>query len=348
MDRLQNSLIRALGFGDSFDATQRHLSEVIKQIKVNERIGDAFQSGAIIPLKETGIYDLFKIMLNAKEFFNEIDEESYLFDVEETARMFDGFFDETYVTVDKKENSLIFSLVTTNLEKKFKNMSDKNKIIVLMSGTLHSNQVLKTIFGLEEFKIIEAEIESQGKIEVLRTGLEIDCKYSNFYSGKFSREQYLKALSKCLNDAKKPVLVHINAFNDLPTKDELQNFNIDNLISREKLKELQQEDKTGNLIEEFKSGEMDVLFSTRASRGMDFPGEQCNSIVFTKYPNPNVKDAFWKILNKTRPQHYWDFYRDKARRELWQKVYRGLRFKDDHVYVLSPDTRVLDAFENNK
>jgi len=30
---------------------------------------------------------------------------------------------------------------------------------------------------------------------------------------------------------------------------------------------------------------------------------------------------------------------------LWQKIYRGLRFKEDHVYLLSPDTRVLEAFK---
>jgi Rad3-related DNA helicase len=203
---------------------------------------------------------------------------------------------------------------------------------------------LKNIFGLNEFKIIEAETEKQGVIEVQKTGLEMDCKYSKI-QGEENREKYLKALSKCMEVAKKPILVHINAFSDLPSKEELDKFDIDNLISREKLKELQREDKTGKAAGRFKSGEMDVLFTTKCSRGVDFPGEECNSIVFTKYPNPNVQDAFWKILNRTQPQHYWDFYRDKARRELWQRIYRGLRFKEDHVYVLSPDTRVLEAFE---
>ena len=33
---------------------------------------------------------------------------------------------------------------------------------------------------------------------------------------------------------------------------------------------------------------------------------------------------------------------DKARRELLQKVYRGLRSKNDRVYLLSPDVRVLN------
>ena len=125
-------------------------------------------------------------------------------------------------------------------------------------------------------------------------------------------------------------------------------FELKNLISRDKIKGFQQKDREGNAIEEFKKGEIKVLFSTKVSRGIDFPGEQCNSIVFTKYPNPNVKDAFWNILYKTKPQHYWEFYKDKARRELWQKIYRGLRFKEDSVYVLSPDIRVLAAFERVK
>jgi Rad3-related DNA helicase len=43
------------------------------------------------------------------------------------------------------------------------------------------------------------------------------------------------------------------------------------------------------------------------------------------------------------PEFFWDFYRDKARREFLQRIYRALRSKDDHVYILSPDTRVLDA-----
>jgi Rad3-related DNA helicase len=79
---------------------------------------------------------------------------------------------------------------------------------------------------------------------------------------------------------------------------------------------------------------------------MDFPGDECKSIIFTKYPNPDVQDAFWKILSKTRPQHYWNFYRDKARRELLQKLYRGLRSSDDKIDLLSPDIRVLNFFEN--
>lgn len=346
IDRLQNSLLNIFAMDEKTEKTIQELNQVLKQIKRNPRINHAIESNEIIPLKETGIYDLLRIFLASSDFFDEIDDENYVFEMQEAARMFDGFFDETYLTVNKKEDNLNINLVTTNLEKKFKEMADKNKIIVLMSGTLHSNNVLKNIFGLDDFKIINAETEQQGRIEIKRTGLEMDCRYSKLSNGNHMRQKYLKALSKCIEIAKKPILVHVNAFVDLPSEQELEEFDIDNIISREKLREIQKEDKKGKLIEKFKKGQTDVLFSTRSGRGIDFPGEQCNSILFTKYPNPNVQDAFWKILAKTNSQYYWEFYKDKARRELWQKVYRGLRFKEDHVYVLSPDLRVLEGFEN--
>ncbi len=38
-----------------------------------------------------------------------------------------------------------------------------------------------------------------------------------------------------------------------------------------------------------------------------------------------------------------EFYLDKARRELIQKVSRGVRFKEDKVSLWSPDVRVLNA-----
>ena len=332
------------------DEESRHvldeLLEISKQLKRDKRIGDAVDSQEIIKLKQTGIYDLFNIILKNADLFYEIDEENYLFDVQSAAKMFEDFLEDSYITFTKKDGSLIANIVTTNLAKRFKDMVDKNKIIILMSGTLHSEEVLKEIFGIGDFKIIEAEVQQQGQINIKKTGLEMDCKYSNFSNGKNSRKDYLVALDNCIEIAKKPILVHVNSFIDLPSNIEKKEFELKNLINREELREIQNEDKKGGLIEEFKQGKKDILFSTRASRGMDFPGEECNSIIFTKYPNPNVQDAFWKILNRTNPRHYWSFYKDKARRELLQKIYRGLRFKEDKVDLLSPDIRVLNFFEN--
>lgn len=345
IERLQNSLIKIFGETEESEKALEELRAIVKKIKKDGRTNNAVLSEEIIPLKETEIFDLLKIFLKYPELCYEIDDENYIFEVEETAKIFEEFLEETYVTFGKKDDNLIASIVTINLAKRFKEMVDKNKIIILMSGTLHSEKVLKEVFGLEDFKIIEAETQQQGQIKIKKTGLEKDCKYSNFFNGKNNRKNYLDTFDKCIEIAKKPCLVHVQSFRDLPSKNEKKEFNLKNLISREKLQEIQNEDNTGKLIEEFKSGKKDVLFSTRAARGVDFPGEECNSVVFTKYPNPNVQNAFWKILNQIKPEQYWSFYKDKAKRELLQKIYRGLRFKDDKIELLSPDTRVLEAFE---
>ena len=114
-------------------------------------------------------------------------------------------------------------------------------------------------------------------------------------------------------------------------------------MSKEKLIDMQINDKTGKLVSLFKSKLSEYLYSTKCARGDDFPGDICNSMIFTKYPNPNVRNSFWKVLEKTHPNYFWDFYKDKARREFLQRLYRALRSKNDHVFVLSPDARVLEA-----
>ena len=342
IDRLQNSLTHAMDVDEQGAKAIREINELIKELRQSKVVEQALYYRRIVPIKETQVYHLLKNFLD-NNFLEGVDDESYLFDVDETAAMFENFFDESYLTFEKKENNLIVNIVTTNLAKKFKEMGDKNKIIVMMSGTLHSDKVLKEIFGLEDFKIVEAETEQPGHIDIVESGNEFDCKYQNLNS-EYGRGNYLKALDVCLKIAKKPILVQVNAFKDLPSQDEIEEYKLEHLISRDEFRETQNEDKEGRLVEDFKKGLNDIFFTTRCARGVDFPGKECCSIIFTKYPNPNPEDAFWKILKQTNPNHYWEFYKDKAKRDLLQRIYRGLRFKEDHVYLLSPDTRFLDFF----
>lgn len=341
MDRLQNSLNVFYSENEDSYKIAAEIGKLTKRIKNDERIKHAVYNGEIIPIKETPLYSLLTLFLDNPDILIDMDEESYLFEIIETARIFDEFFDETYLTFSKKDESIVIELVTTNLAKRFKEMMDKNKIIIMMSGTIHSENILKNIFGISNFKILDAETQQQGRIEVKRTGLEFDCRYPIR-----SRRDYLVVFDICVEKAKKPILIHVNSFSDLPSEKEKEEFQLKNLISREKLKEVQENDKKEERVKKFKRGEINILFSTKCNRGMDFPGEECRSIIFSKYPNPDVQSPFWKILNKTSPTYYWEFYKDKAKRELHQRVYRGLRFKEDHVYLLSPDDRVLKAFEN--
>lgn len=299
----------------------------------------------VFHIDETYLGKIFKLMEKDKELESEIilDETSYANKAFELAKDFADLTEDVYATFRKEEENLFVKLVSTNLKPRIQELLDKNKALVFMSGTLQSANVLKKIFGIESFEIVEAENLQQGAIEIMMTGKERDCRYANFTGGQHSREDYLKSLNITVEKAKRPTLIHVNAYQDLPTEEEKIKYHLINLTSQERLREQQEEDKTGKIISVFKQGLNDKLFTTKCSRGVDFPGNMCNSVVFTKYPNPNVSDTFWKILQKTHPDSFWDFYRDKASREFLQRIYRAVRSKNDHVYILSPDLRVLDA-----
>ena len=344
LTRLYNSL-KSIN-PDNPDA-KKAIEDIQELISLEEKNKQALgiDKNAIFQLGETKIERIFRLFLDNRDIEAEasLDELNYANHAIEAARMFEGFFDDTYLTFERREKDLHASLVATNLSKRFKDIIDKNKALVLMSGTLHSEEVLRKVFELDNFEVVEAETMHQGAIEIIRSGKEFDCKYANFAAKNFTRKDYLLALSASIKKAQKPALVHINAFDDLPTEQEIMELGLNELISGERLMALQADDKTGRLISMFKSKLSDVLFTTKCSRGVDFPGDICNSVVFTKYPNPNVKGTFWKILEKTHPDYYWDFYKDKAKRDFLQKIYRAVRSIDDHVFVLSPDSRVLDA-----
>ncbi len=316
-------------------------------VKLEEQNKQALgvDASQIFKIADTQLFKLLRLFLQSDEFQAEIlgDELQYANKALEIAEAFKGLLDETYVTFRKHEGELHCSLITTNLSQKFAEIRRKSKALVLMSGTLHAPDVLRTVFGVDDFVIVEAETHTQGTVELVQTGKEFDCRYAHFTSGKHSRKEYLHALDSCLAAAVKPVLVHVHAFEDLPTETEREAYELKHTLSRDMLHALQKGDTTGRLISLFKAKLADTLFTTKCSRGVDFPGDVCNSIVFTKYPNPNVQSMFWKILQQTHPSSFWSFYRDKAEREFLQRIYRGLRSKEDHVRILSPDSRVLDA-----
>ncbi|MGC9309947.1 MAG: helicase C-terminal domain-containing protein, partial [Candidatus Nanoarchaeia archaeon] len=320
------------------------IKEMIK--KINDILyGD--RTNEIKKLNTSTLIELFNLILK-NPYIAEDEDRSYYNTAFEIAKSFEPLFDESYIRYTSQEQKGLFGsakedlqvdIVSINLSRSLQEIIDANNILILMSGTLHSQQVLQDIFGLKHFKIIDAETTNPGTISKYRTGLEKNCKYANFKSGNVTRQDYLQAFSACLKNAEKPTLVHVNAFQDLPSKEEKIALNLD-IITREELREKQQ---NNTYINKFKQGDIDLLFTTKCSRGVDFPGDKCKSVILTKYPYPNVKGLFWEILKKEQPEKFMEFYLDKARRELLQKIYRAVRSKDDHVFLLSPDVRVLNA-----
>jgi Rad3-related DNA helicase len=334
-------------FPDSIKAREsiEKIKRLIELEEKNKRLL-GIKEDHVFHISETKLKDLLKEFLSNVDLESEItlDELSYSNKALEIAKNFENSLDDLYLTFKKDDDSNILArLVSTNLSGKFQDLLGKTKTLVLMSGTLHSESILKNIFGIKDYATVQAEELNFGSMETIKTGKEFDCKYANFFSKKYSRKDYLHSLRESIKHAKKPSLVHIHAFRDLPSERELGFYDLGDFMTSERIVDLQRKDKTGTAISDFKKGAFDTLFSTKCSRGVDFPGEVCNSIIFTKYPNPNVKGTFWKVLQKTNPNYYWEFYKDKAWREFLQRIYRALRSPTDHVQVLSPDSRVLDA-----
>ncbi|MBS3073851.1 DEAD/DEAH box helicase family protein [Candidatus Pacearchaeota archaeon] len=339
---LSMALNRLFFEDEKYEKIAKEVNALIKEMHQDTKIESSIKNNEILHIKDTPILNLINYFLETKFLDNaDYDEENYAYDCDETAISFENFLDETYLSFEKEGNNIAVKLVTINLEKRLKEeLIDKNKAVVFMSGTIHSEQVLKDIFGIDNFKIIEAETQIQGTITKKRTGMEFNCRYENFRNGGATRENYLKALARCIMEAPRPTLVHVNSFADLPDNNENAKLNL-GIMTRERLQSIQNNDSEGRLVQEFKLRKTDILYSTRCNRGVDFPGDTCNSIVITKYPYPNIDSLFWKIFRKVKPQHYNKFYIDKATREFLQRLYRGLRKKDDHIFLLSPDIRVF-------
>ena len=304
-----------------------------------------FSDKDIESINKNNIKGIFKILLDNNDLVAEISIEdlNYSNNVIDIVNSYSETINDIYLSYKMVNNNLIVSMVTSDLSGCIEEITSKNNATVFMSGTLHSEEVITNVLGIKDYKIVEAETINQGNLEIIRTGKEFNCQHSSFSQQYYSRNDYLYSVSACINRSKLPLLVHVNAFNDLPTENELIETGICNLISKDKLISDQKLDKLGEEINRFKNKEIDKIFSTKCSRGIDFPGDICNSILFTKYPNPNINSIFWKILKKTHPNDFWSFYKDKAKREFLQRLYRALRSKEDHIYVLSPDLRVIDA-----
>ena len=202
-------------------------------------------------LKDTLILELLEHFLDNDELKSllELEDYSYVSKAFEVANTFSSFFDETYLHFYKDKNKhLCIKLITINLEKRLKELLDKNKVFVMMSGTIHSKEVLENIFGVKDFFLIDAETQNQGQIIKVKTGMERDFRYRNFMNGSLNRKDYLLALSECVSKAEKPVLVQVNSFKDLPDNFECKQFGIVNLKTQEQLKQEQEIFRKGELV----------------------------------------------------------------------------------------------------
>lgn len=199
-------------------------NKIIELIDLEEKNKKALgvDENEVFHMKDTNILEVLELLKGDNELSSDIliDELSYCNQALETARNFEKTMEDAYLTYRKEDENLYVKIVSTNLSNKMLELMNMSKAIVFMSGTLHSEIVLRNIFGIKDFKIVEAETVNQGNIEILMSGKEFDCKYANFSNNINSRGEYLDALGKCLELSEKPTLIHVNAFKDLPSESE--------------------------------------------------------------------------------------------------------------------------------
>ena len=350
LQRLQNALINLTPEDKEKRVVVKDLIHKINFILLDKRFNIDFDK-----LKNTLFSEIIQMVLKNPNLAED-EELNYYNHIVEIARSFERVLNETYVSIERVESkketpklfqgeggdgeNVIVSLVSINLKEKMRELTDQGNVMVMMSGTLHNEEVLRDIFGLEDFVIIEAETKMPGDINILRTGVEKNCNFQNFKSGVVSRERYLKMLDCILANCEGQTVVHVNAFSDLPSEEEAERMKFEHLISREEFKQIQKQSLFE--IQNFLTKGKKTLFTTKCNRGIDFAGDKCSSVVLTKFPYPNIKNLFWKVLRQEQPDKFQEFYVDKAHRELIQRIARGIRFKGDSVKLLSPDVRVIN------
>ncbi|MFQ5975160.1 MAG: helicase C-terminal domain-containing protein [Candidatus Hydrothermarchaeales archaeon] len=217
-------------------------------------------------------------------------------------------------------------------------LSNSAEKTLFMSATLQSEDVLKNIFGLEDFGFVVGETKQPGKLYVKRVGREKTVTYPNWKRDGF-KEEYWKTLSKIIVTSKRPTLVQVHSFKYLP-----DDKRYPDIPSRKAILENNQEEE----LRSFVAGGKNLIFSTKTDRGIDLPDDTCRSIVLTKYPFPDLKDPVLRVMKKRmKDEPFWRYYRDIAKREFYQQMGRGLRSESDWLEVWSPDLKVHEELQKS-
>ena len=75
-----------------------------------------------------------------------MDELNYLNRALEVAQEFKDSLGNVYLTYRKDEDDIFIKLVSTDISGKFKDLMNKTKTLIFMSGTLHSEEIIKNIY----------------------------------------------------------------------------------------------------------------------------------------------------------------------------------------------------------
>lgn len=258
------------------------------------------------------------------------------------------------------------------LKELFKKSSDN---IIITSGTIHSNFVLSSLFGINNdnyiVQFVEGRKESPGKLKCIKANL-LRVNHTNWQSPEF-RKVYSETLNYILDQLKiridqttgKPgegkilvltpakkyaegIIGRSDVFVDFAkSKNEddgkpsintsLTDFMEKSIEDVRKIKPTDIE-INGDVLRT----NQQIIISTRMIRGADLKDNLCRAVVMTKWPMGDISAGYNQALKvRFGEKIFWAIQKDKAERESIQYVSRGLRHDLDWEYFSTPDE---DAF----
>lgn len=251
-------------------------------------------------------------------------------------------------------------------------LSSKN--IIIASGTMHTNYVLSTLFGINAdnytVEMLQGRKENPGKLTVAkpRDGLR-RVTYYQWQNNPQFREWYDKTLNYILDNLKvkidqrterpgegkilvlTPAKKYANPIRNRPDVyiDFAKNTDEDDISIKINTTLSDYMNKTVADVRKIKDDDINIdgdvlrtnkqiIISTRMTRGADLRDNKCRAVVMTKWPYPNISTGYNQALKKRFGNTTFDkIMSDKAERDAIQYVSRGLRHDQDWCLFGTPD-----------
>jgi hypothetical protein len=268
----------------------------------------------------------------------------------------------------------IFIPYPDNLLKELFKKSSSN--IIITSGTIHSNLVLGSLFGINNdnyiVEFVEGRKESPGKLKCIKPNL-LRVNHTSWQNPEF-RKVYDNTMNYILDQLKiridkitgkpgegrilvltpakkyaKGIINRPDVFVDFAkSKNEddgtkpsintsLTDFMEKSIEDVRKIKPTDIE-INGDVLRTDKQ----IIVSTRMIRGADLRDNKCRAVVMTKWPMSDISAGYNQALKvRFGEKIFWAIQKDKATRESIQYVSRGLRHDLDWEFFSTPDE---DAF----
>jgi hypothetical protein len=268
----------------------------------------------------------------------------------------------------------IFIPYPDNLLKELFKKSSGN--IIITSGTIHSNLVLGSLFGINNenyiVEFVEGRKESPGKLKCIKPNL-LRVNHTSWQNPEF-KKVYNNTMNYILDQLK----IRIDQITGKPGEGKILVLTpakkyAEGIVNRPDVfvdfaKSKNEDDGTKPSINTSLTDFMEksiedvrkikptdieingdvlrtnkqIIVSTRMIRGADLRDNKCRAVVMTKWPMGDISAGYNQALKvRFGEKIFWAIQKDKAERESIQYVSRGLRHDLDWEFFSTPDE---DAF----